>query len=67
MSDVDSHDYLQQAVRRRVGLTVLGRLHALAVAEQAKAAAETRWARRLTWVFVLLALVVFFGLKTYLP
>lgn len=51
-------DYVNHAVRRRVGVEALRRLRRLVDGEAAQREIEARWARRLGWLFALAALIV---------
>lgn len=49
---------IQRAVRRSVGIAALRRIRRIVDAEQAQEAASARWARRLSIVFILAAVLV---------
>ncbi len=55
---MNEDEKIQRAVRRTVGVAALRRIRRIVDADNALEAEKTRWARRLTLAFVLLALLV---------
>ncbi len=54
---MNDDEYIRESVRRRVGKVVLARLKRIAAEDERQQALNAAWARRLTGVFIVAAIL----------